>query len=92
MHSLLVIQHSLSEALGPDLIPGSRILPGVERQGNSRPESMDLKSDKCLKRLWDFVNMALKSEATKILEFVGHGLCDLEVEISEILMTQAIQS
>lgn len=51
---------------------------------------MDLKSDKLLERLWDFVDMALNPEATKNLEFEGHGLCDLEVESSEIL-TQALQ-
>lgn len=34
---------------------------------------------------------AFKIEAIKILEFEGHGLCNLEVESSEILITQALQ-
>lgn len=33
----------------------------------------------------------LKTEAIKILEFEAHELCKLEVESSEILITQALQ-
>lgn len=73
MHSLLMILLCLPEAPGPDLIPKSRILPGSERQAQKRPESIDLKSNKHLKRLWGFVDMALKFKATKILEFEAMG-------------------
>lgn len=77
MHSLLMILLCLPEAPGLDLIPEPRILPGTKRQGQSRPESMNLKSNEHLKGLWDFVNMALKFKATKILEFEAMGFVKL---------------
>ena len=35
---------------------------------------------------------ALKTKAPKAMEFEGHGLWNLEVKSSEILMKQALQS